>query len=117
MTLAKRHKLDDLAGAAPELTLLDDFVSAAEQRLTTISRIRWPSPVYRGRYVEFARDILGIELWSSEAWGITGPGTGGQVEICKACAEHERVAVASGQKIGKTTVEAVIALCDYCSYD
>lgn len=117
MTIAKRHKLDDLAGDASELTLLDDFTSAVDQRLTAISRIRWPSPLYRGRYVDFARDILGLELWSSEAWGITGPGTGGQVEICKACAEHERVAVASGQKIGKTTVEAVIALCDYCSYD
>lgn len=117
MTLAKRHKLDDLAASAPEVTLHADFVSAADQRIVTLSRTRWPSPKYRGKYVEFAHDILGIELWSSEEWGIEDPESGGQVEICRACAEHERVAVASGQKIGKTTVEAVIALCDYCSYD
>ena len=116
MTLAKRHKLGDLATSAPELTLLDDFRGAAAARLTAISRIRWPSPIYRGRYVDFARDILGVELWSLDP-SIDDPRSGGQVEICQACAEHERVAVASGQKIGKTTVEAVIALCDYCSYD
>jgi phage terminase large subunit len=117
MTLAKRHKLDDLRAGAPELTLHADFVSAADQRILELSRIRWPSPKYRGRYVEFAYDILGIELWSSAELGVTDPESGGQVEICKACSDHERVAVASGQKIGKTAVEVVVALCDYCSYD
>lgn len=117
MTLAKRHKLDDLAAGASLVTLADDFVSSGKQYLTELSRIQWPSPKYRGKYVEFANDILGLELWSSRELGITDPRSGGQVEICEACATHDRVAVASGQKIGKTTVEAVIALCDYCSFE
>lgn len=116
MTIAKRHKLEDLNASATALTLREDFVGAADQRLVLLSRTQWPSPKYRYKYVEFAHDILGIELWSLDP-SINDPESGGQVEICQACATHERVAVASGQKIGKTTVEAVVALCDYCSFD
>jgi phage terminase large subunit len=116
VTLATRHKLDDLAVGAPSLTLGEDFVASGRQYLVELSRIQWPSPKYRGRYVEFAYDILGIELWSLDP-SISDPLSGGQVEICEAVAQHSRVAVASGQKIGKTTVEVVVALCDYCSYD
>jgi phage terminase large subunit len=117
MTIAKRHKLDDLAASSPNVELWEDWGDAFAQHAVELSRIRWPSPKYRGKYVEFARDILGINLWSINDVGIVDPESGGQVEICEACATHERVAVASGQKIGKTTVEAVIALCDYCSYN
>lgn len=117
MTIATRHKLDDLAGGAPSPTLGEDFVASGRQHLVELSRIQWPSPKYRGRYVEFAHDILGIKLWSLRDAGIEDPESGGQVEICEAVAEHSRVSVASGQKIGKTTVEVVVALCDYCSYD
>lgn len=116
MTIAKRHKLADLSGESQFVTLAEDFVASGRQYLEELSRTQWPSPKYRGRYVEFAHDILGIELWSLDP-SINDPESGGQVEICEACAKYERVAVASGQKIGKTTVEAVIALCDYCSYD
>jgi phage terminase large subunit len=105
MTLAKRHKLDDLASSAPELTLWDDWSGAFEQRALELSRIRWPSPRYRGRYGAFAREILGWEPWEA------------QDRILEACAENERVAVASGQKVGKTACEVAIALCDYCSFD
>jgi hypothetical protein len=108
VTTATRHKLDDLAVGAPSLTLGEDFVASGRQHLVELSRIQWPSPKYRGRYVEFAHDILGIRLWSLRDAGITDPESGGQVEICEAVAQHSRVAVASGQKIGKTTVEAVV---------
>lgn len=117
MTLAKRHKLDDLAGDAQLVTLSQDFVASGRQYLEELSRIKWPSPKYRGRYREFARDILGIELWSTRELGIDDLEAAGQVEIAELVAENERVAIAGGQKIGKTTLEAVIALCDFCSYE
>jgi hypothetical protein len=117
VTIAKRHRLDDLAGDAQLVTLAEDFVASGRQYLAELSRIKWPSPVYRGRYRAFAHDILGIELWSTRELGIEDPDAAGQVEIAELVAAHERVAIAGGQKIGKTTLEAVIALCDYCSYE
>ena len=46
----------------------------------------------------FARDCLGVSLWSK------------QEEICDAVVVHPRVAVRSGHKIGKSRAAAVIAL-------
>lgn len=48
--------------------------------------------------VEFAREVLGLRLWSR------------QEEILRAAFEHPRVAVRSGHKIGKSTSAAVLAL-------
>lgn len=48
--------------------------------------------------VEFAREVLGLRLWSR------------QEEILRASFDHPRVAVRSGHKIGKSTSAAALAL-------
>lgn len=48
--------------------------------------------------VEFAREVLGLRLWSR------------QEEILRAAFEHPRVAVRSGHKIGKSTSAVALAL-------
>lgn len=52
----------------------------------------------RGTPVEFAREVLGLRLWSR------------QEEILRAAFEHSRVAVRSGHKIGKSTSAVALAL-------
>lgn len=52
----------------------------------------------------FAREILGIDLWSR------------QREIVESTTQHKRVATVSGHKVGKSTALAVLALWFYCSF-
>jgi hypothetical protein len=53
---------------------------------------------YRDDPVGYARDVLGIEPWSRQA------------EVLQAVAEHPRVGVRSGHKVGKSTNAAILAL-------
>lgn len=81
--------------------------SLREQLLLEFSlatRVRFPSPLYRERPVEFCREILGVEPWAK------------QIEILEAVRDHPRVAVRSGHKIGKSNIAAAIALWFYCSF-
>ncbi len=55
-------------------------------------------PHHRDDPGAFARECLGVEVWSA------------QENICKAVAAHHRVAVRSGHKIGKSLLLAVLAL-------
>jgi len=54
--------------------------------------------------VRFFRDVLGLEPWSR------------QIEVIEAVRDHERVAVRSGHKVGKSTLAAGVALWFYCSF-
>jgi phage terminase large subunit len=65
----------------------------------------WPSPRWRNDPVGFARDALGIELWSK------------QVEIVESIRDHRNTTCRSGHKCGKTTALAVAALWFYCSFE
>lgn len=67
--------------------------------------VRWPSPRWRDDPAGFAREVLGIELWSA------------QVEIVEAIRDHRNVTVRSGHKCGKSTALAVAALWFYASFD
>lgn len=58
---------------------------------------------YRDDPAGFASDVLGVRLWSR------------QIEICRAVAEHPRVAVRSGHKVGKSTSAVVLALWWVCT--
>jgi phage terminase large subunit len=53
--------------------------------------------------VAFAREVLGVEPWST------------QVEILQALQGHEKVTVASCNGVGKSTIAAVAALWFYCT--
>ncbi len=64
----------------------------------------WPSAKYREDPCAFARDVLGVKLWSK------------QVEILEAIRDHKRVAVKSGHKVSKSFTLAVAALWFFCSF-
>jgi phage terminase large subunit len=65
---------------------------------------QWPSPRWRSDPEAFGRAAFGLELFPD------------QVEIMRALVEHERVAVRSGNKAGKTLTVVLIALWFYCSF-
>ena len=77
----------------------------AERALAASEVITWPSTRWREDPVAFARDVLGIELWSA------------QVEILEAIRDNRNVTVRSGHKCGKSTALAVAALWFFCSFD
>lgn len=66
--------------------------------------VTWPSPRWREDPVRFAREVIGIELWSA------------QVEILEAIRDNRNTTVRSGHKCGKSTALAVAALWFYCSF-
>lgn len=66
--------------------------------------ITWPSPRWREDPVGFAREVLGIDLWSA------------QVAILEAIRDNRNTTVRSGHKCGKSTALAVAALWFYCSF-
>jgi hypothetical protein len=70
------------------------------------ARVTWPSLVWRGRHLEFARDVLGLRTVAKH-----------QVEILDAYYENERadIVVCTGQKLGKTEVEIVAACFDFAT--
>lgn len=84
---------------APQLT----FDSALAQallvaRIGEAERLQFPNPIYQRDPVGFARNILGIQPWSRQCEGL------------EAVRDHDRVAMVSGHKIGKSTMAAILAL-------
>jgi phage terminase large subunit len=67
--------------------------------------VRWPFTKWRDDPVGFARDVLGVELWSA------------QVQILESIRDNRNTTVRSGHKIGKSTALAVAALWFYSSFD
>jgi len=67
--------------------------------------IAWPSPRWREDPLAFFRNVLGVEPWSR------------QEEIIDLAKNHRRVAVASGNKIGKSVTAVGLALWFYSSYE
>jgi hypothetical protein len=72
---------------------------------TLATHVRFPSPLYRDKPVEFFRQVLGVEPWAK------------QIEIIEAVRDHPRVAVRSGHKVSKSHTAAGIALWYYCSFE
>lgn len=92
--------------AALGMALLAGVASSAIERNASANpALRWPSPVYRENPVAFFGDILGAQPWEK------------QIEIAEAIRDHRRVAVSSGQKTGKSTVAAWIALWFFSSFE
>jgi phage terminase large subunit len=82
------------------LDLAESLESSAQEGTT----IRWPSDRYQEDPAAFAREILGVEPWAK------------QVEILEAVRDHDRVAVTSGHKCGKSAAAAMLALWFYCAF-
>lgn len=86
------------------VTFRDDFVQALVAQIEARSAITWPCTRWQNDPVGFARDVLGVALWSR------------QIEILEACRDHKRVAVSSGNKIGKSRTAAVLAIWEFCCF-
>lgn len=84
-----------MAGSLAELVLHES---------TLASRIRFPSPYYQTKPVEFFRNVLGVEPWTK------------QVEIIEAIRDYPRVAVCAGHKVSKSHTAAGASLWYYCSF-
>lgn len=67
--------------------------------------IKFPSTRWQEEPVRFFNEVLGINPWSK------------QIEIIDAVRDNQRVAVASGNKIGKSNLACGLALWFYCSFD
>lgn len=70
------------------------------------ARVTWPSPSWRGRHAEFARDVLGVRSLARH-----------QIDILDEYYRQERaeIVVCTGQKLGKTEVEIIAALLDFAT--
>lgn len=84
----------------------DIFADEYEAEAVDASRVQWPSSAWRGRHLEFARDVLGYRALSRL-----------QAAIINAYYAHERakIAVCTGQKLGKTEVEIICILTDFAT--
>lgn len=68
--------------------------------------VKWPSVEWRGRVLEFARDVLGVRALAEH-----------QVEILEeyAADEDASILVCTGQKLGKTEVQIIAAAYDFAT--
>jgi hypothetical protein len=85
-------------------SMAGDLADYIEFKLDSATRIRFPNEKYRQDPVAFCREILGVEPWAK------------QIEILEAVRDHQRVAVRSGHKVGKSRSAAMLALWFFCSY-
>lgn len=83
----------------------DTLVARINEDLLYSTHLRFPSPKYRARPVEFCREILGVAPWHK------------QVEVLEAVRDYDRVAVAAGHKVSKSHTAACVALGWFCSYE
>ena len=86
------------------ITMYESLLTALTAEMTKRSRITFPSATFAADPQEFARRILGVELWAK------------QRDIVDAVRDNKRVAVSSGHKVSKSHSAAVIALWYYCSF-
>lgn len=86
-------------------TLRRDFIQSGRDLLKRLDSVTWPSPRWRDDPVGFAREVLGIELWSA------------QIEIVESIRDNRNTTVRSGHKCGKSTALAVAALWFFCSFE
>jgi phage terminase large subunit len=75
------------------------------RRRAEAARTTWPTPKYRGRPVDFFREVLDRELWDEQARWVTAAGV-----------DDARVSVVSGHKTGKSLGEAGLALYFFASF-
>ncbi len=91
-------------GARGRRTPFSELAAIAGAHARRVDTLAWPSDKYRDDPCGFAREVLGVKLWSK------------QVEILEAIRDHKRVAIKSGHKISKSYTLAVAALWFFCSF-
>lgn len=87
-------------------TMAAAFASAFVALTVEASIPQWPNPIYADRPVDFAQEVLGVELLPE------------QQAILQALAKpNARVTVASGHKCGKDFIASIAACYYFCSFD
>lgn len=87
-------------------SLLGAFRTAVNAEIAKAKGSQWPAPKWQKDPVGFVREVLGETVILPH-----------QIDILNAAAEdNSRVAVCSGQKIGKTKLVIWLALWFYCSF-
>lgn len=81
------------------------MAAVARRAASDANVVRWPSARWAHDPVGFAREVLGVELWSA------------QVEIVESIRDNRNTTVRSGHKVGKSTAIATAALWFYCTFD
>lgn len=94
------------AGRPKKVVLVaeDVIATSLEDTLARTTKITFPNARYREDPVAYCREILGVEPWAK------------QVEILESVRDHKRVAVRSGNKVGKTRSATILASWFYDSY-
>jgi hypothetical protein len=82
-----------------------ELLVACREALSLTTGIRFPTMQYAQDPVGYVRNVLGYEPWHK------------QIDILNAVRDHDRVAVKSGHKTGKSTSAAAIALWWYSMPD
>jgi hypothetical protein len=93
--------------APPELppgSFADDLQRELLALIARKTTLRFPSPRYQHDPLGFFHNVLGVEPWER------------QIEIIEAVRDHQRVAICSGHKVGKSLSVAGLALWFYCSF-
>ncbi len=82
----------------------DDLEMELRALVSRATTMRFPNAEYQRDPARFFREVLGVEPWDR------------QIEIIEAVRDHDRVAVCSGHKIGKSLSVVGLALWYYCSF-
>lgn len=126
---ASAARRDALSRATQYNTFDGELARAIVNAIAQEKNLRWPNRRYEKDPVGFCRDILGVQLeFKVNAKGklrIEGREIEDgetvvvdyQAQILRAVAEHNRVAVTSGHKIGKSLIAACLALWFFCTFD
>ena len=105
MTTSRTDELDKRRRAYAARSPIVDDLERYLGSLRAVSPVTYrPTYRYRDDPVGYARNVLGVEPWSR------------QCEILEAIRDNQRVAVVSGQKIGKSGVIGMSALWFYDSF-
>lgn len=98
-----------MARAAPRRTrgasVFAEAYARASRIVDRLTAQEWPSEKWKDDPVGFAREVLGIQVLPH------------QTTILEAIIKHDRVAIASGQKIGKTAAIIICAIHFFCSHE
>jgi phage terminase large subunit len=100
----RRGEGKDGGGRRRGLTVRGELARLTRRLVERLDANEWPSAKWRDDPCGFAEVVLGIKLLPH------------QRVILEALRDYDRLAIASGQKIGKTAVVIIAALWWYCSY-
>lgn len=101
----RRDRKGDRDDALVLRSMNGELLAACQASLALTTGMRFPSMLYAGDPEGYVRNVLGYEPWAKQA------------EALRAVRDHDRTAIKSGHKTGKSTIAASIALWWYSMPD